>query len=74
MRGFTSGAVSLLYDGVRQTTSSLVSRNLDSWSFERIEVLKGPASVLYGEGALGGTVNLVPKTPSIGLVSPWRGS
>lgn len=63
MRGFTSGAVSLLYDGVRQTTSGLVTRNLDSWSFERIEVLKGPASVLYGEGALAGAINLVPKHP-----------
>ena len=61
MRGFTGGSVSLLYDGVRQTTSALVTRNLDSWSFERIEVLKGPASVLYGEGALAGAINLVPK-------------
>jgi iron complex outermembrane recepter protein len=64
MRGFTSGAVSLLYDGVRQSTSGLVGRNPDSWSFERIEVLKGPASVLYGEGALGGAINLVPKVPT----------
>lgn len=30
---------------------------------ERLEVLKGPASVLYGEGALGGTINFVTKQP-----------
>lgn len=66
MRGFTSGAVSLLYDGVRQTNSALIIRNLDSWSFDRIEVLKGPAGVLYGEGSLAGAVNLVPKKPHFG--------
>lgn len=63
MRGFAGGAISLLYDGVRQTTSALIIRNLDSWSFDRIEVLKGPAGVLYGEGSLAGAVNLVPKKP-----------
>lgn len=61
MRGFTAGAVSL-WDGVRQTNSALIIRNLDSWSFDRIEVLKGPAGVLYGEGSLAGAVNL-PKKP-----------
>jgi len=66
MRGFTGGAVSLLFDGMRQTAGPLITRNLDAWSFERIEVLKGPASVLYGEGALAGAINLVPKTPQLG--------
>ncbi|WP_158549411.1 TonB-dependent receptor [Lysobacter silvisoli] len=61
MRGFSGGAISLLYDGARQTAAPLVTRDFDSWSFERIEVLKGPASVLYGEGALAGAINLVPK-------------
>lgn len=31
--------------------------------FERIEVVKGPASVLYGQGSLGGFINLVRKKP-----------
>lgn len=63
MRGFSGGAIALLVDGVRQTAAPLVTRDFDSWSFERIEVLKGPASVLYGEGALAGAINLVPKRP-----------
>lgn len=65
MRGFTSGAVSLLYDGSRITTSALTTRNLDAWGFDRIEVLKGPASVLYGEGALAGAIDLRPKQPRL---------
>ncbi len=33
------------------------------WNVERVEVLKGPASILYGQGSLGGTVQLVSKRP-----------
>jgi iron complex outermembrane receptor protein len=75
MRGFSGAAISTLFDGTRSTTSTMVMRNFDSWNFERIEVLKGPASVLYGEGALAGAVNFVAKRPdfarqrSEGLVS-----
>jgi iron complex outermembrane receptor protein len=62
IRGFTGDAVSQLYDGVRQP----FMRNFDSWSFDRIEVLKGPASILYGEGSLAGAINFVPKRPETG--------
>lgn len=62
IRGFTGDTVSQLYDGVRQP----FMRVFDSWSFERIEVLKGPASILYGEGALAGAINFVPKRPEVG--------
>jgi iron complex outermembrane receptor protein len=63
LRGFTGAgrAVLLLYDGVRPAEESFFTRVIDSWMFERVEVLKGPASVDYGEGALAGVVNLVPK-------------
>lgn len=63
MRGFSSSAISYLFDGVRAADSSMMSRNFDSFNFEKIEVLKGPASVLYGAGSLAGTINLVPKKP-----------
>ena len=33
------------------------------WGLERIEVVKGPASTLFGQGPLGGFVNLVSKRP-----------
>jgi iron complex outermembrane recepter protein len=63
IRGFAGAAVSQLLDGTRVTTSTMVNRNYDTWSFDRIEVLKGPSSVLFGEGALAGTINFVPKRP-----------
>ncbi|BAV96119.1 TonB-dependent receptor [Lysobacter enzymogenes] len=65
MRGFGSGAVSYLFDGVRLTSSGFSSRNWDSFQFERVEVLKGPASVLYGEGVLAGAINFVPKSAQL---------
>ncbi len=67
VRGFTGGAVTLLQDGVRLLTSTMTARNIDTFSVERIELLKGPASVLYGEGALAGAINVVPKRPVLGI-------
>jgi iron complex outermembrane recepter protein len=63
-RGFTGNDITIMRDGIRQNTSSQSSRPLDSFLFERIEVLKGPASLLYGEGAVGGAINYVSKQPS----------
>ncbi len=60
-RGFGGNDVTVMRDGIRQNTNSQASRPLDSFLFERIEVLKGPASLLYGEGAVGGAVNYVSK-------------
>lgn len=62
MRGFHR-AVNYLYDGVRMPNSDAGMRNWDAWSFERIEVIKGPASVTSGEGALAGAINFVPRRP-----------
>ncbi len=65
-RGFTGhNSVMQLYDGTRlYVGSGTVTFPINTWSAERIEVLRGPASVLYGEGAIGGVINLVPKKPT----------
>jgi iron complex outermembrane receptor protein len=57
IRGFSTDV--FLQDGIRQSQFS--NRALDN--IERIEVLKGPASVLYGNLEPGGVVNLVTKEP-----------
>jgi len=66
VRGFAGhGSVMQLYDGTRlYVGSGTVTFPFDTWSAERIEVLRGPASVLYGEGAIGGVINVVPKKPT----------
>jgi iron complex outermembrane recepter protein len=62
-RGWSGNNVSIMRDGIRQNSVSQSSRPVDSFLLERIEILKGPASLLYGEGAIGGAVNLVSKQP-----------
>ena len=68
-RGFSDTAsVMRLYDGLRQYGGVGVTFPFDTWSVERIEVLRGPSSVIHGDGAIGGVVNVVPKKPSSGPV------
>lgn len=63
MRGFTNNQIRLLYDGLVIGPASMTSRPRDSWNLDRVEILKGPASVLYGEGAIAGAINFVTKRP-----------
>ena len=63
-RGFSSNDITVMRDGIRQNTNSQSARPLDSFLFNRIEVLKGPASLLYGEGAIGAAVNYLSKQAS----------
>jgi iron complex outermembrane receptor protein len=65
-RGFTGlGSVMTLYDGTQlYIGAGTVTFPFDTWSTERIEVLRGPASVMYGAGAVGGAINIVSKLPS----------
>lgn len=64
MRGFSSNDISHLHNGIRITSPGMSTRPLDTFNLDRIEVLKGPASVLYGNGALAGAINFVSKKPS----------
>lgn len=68
-RGFTdSTSVMRLFDGTRQYGGVSVSFPFDTWSVERIEVLRGPASVIHGDGAIGGVINVIPKKPTRGPI------
>lgn len=62
-RGFTGDSVNQLHDGFRIVNPAMSARPLDAFNYDRIEVLKGPSSVLYGEGAVGATINYVSKQP-----------
>lgn len=62
-RGFSGNSISIMRDGIRQNTQSQSSRPIDTFVLDRVEVLKGPASLLYGEGAAGAAINYVSKEP-----------
>jgi len=65
-RGF-SGVTSVmrLYDGTQLFIGSgTVTFPFDPWTVDRIEVLGGPASVMYGNGAIGGVINVIPRRPN----------
>ncbi|RON41467.1 TonB-dependent receptor [Pseudomonas frederiksbergensis] len=69
-RGFTGqSSVMQLFDGNRLYTGmGTATFPVDTWSVERVDVLRGPASVLYGEGATGAVVNVIPKKPFDGEI------
>ena len=70
VRGFRGQRILLLSDGLRlnnarrQQDFGELPALVSTPNVERIEVVKGPSSVLYGTDAIGGVVNLVTKRPS----------
>ncbi len=70
MRGFYGGMSShqlVLVDGIPQNKGKdkLVDWDLISLdNVERIEVVRGPASALYGDNAMSGVINIITKKPS----------
>lgn len=60
IRGF---APSTYLDGLRVPSSRDALPQKDAFDLERVEVLRGPASVLYGQGTPSGVINMVTKRP-----------
>lgn len=69
-RGFTGqSSVLQLYDGQRMFDGAGTSTfPVDTWSVERVDVLRGPASVMYGHGATGAVINTLSKKPFEGQI------
>ncbi|UCD17205.1 MAG: TonB-dependent receptor [Candidatus Zixiibacteriota bacterium] len=72
LRGLIGKYVLLLYDGIRLNRSTFrfganqYLNTIDLESLNRIEVVRGPSSVMYGSDAIGGTINLIPPSPPSG--------
>lgn len=64
MRGFTENQITILRDGVWLGPASMTGRPQNGFNLNRIELLKGPASVLHGQGAIAGTLNMITKQPT----------
>ncbi len=74
MRGFNSndGRSILAIDGDRYRGRTTLEFNmLDPNSIERIEVIRGPASVLYGSDAMNGVINIVTRRAKVDLDQPF---
>ncbi|MDR1608496.1 MAG: TonB-dependent receptor [Deltaproteobacteria bacterium] len=67
IRGSGSARTLVLVDGVKQKIATAYFEseageiNVDPSEIERIEVIKGPASALYGSDAIGGVINVITK-------------
>lgn len=61
IRGYDAAYGSIYLDGMMETNSAGANNELAG--LERVEVVKGPASALFGASPLGGIVNLVSKRP-----------
>ena len=63
VRGFDGDRVLVLQDGIRTGTLSSQSGDhgepIDASSIERVEVVRGPGTLLYGSNAIGGVVNII---------------
>lgn len=67
LRGFSDGSLDNVYlDGLKMMgdTNSHSSLVVDPWFLDNIEVVRGPASVLYGRSSPGGIVALTSRKPS----------
>lgn len=75
IRGFGDNCrrIIVLIDGKPEFMSLFgcgVSHSMLAGNVDRVEITKGPDSVLYGSGALGGVINIITKTPT----KPLEGS
>lgn len=64
IRGFQATASGTYQDGLQNFSYAFGGFFIDSFSLERIEVLRGASSVLYGSSNPGGLVNYVSKRPT----------
>ncbi|MRG57688.1 TonB-dependent siderophore receptor [Phyllobacterium sp. SYP-B3895] len=64
IRGFDATQKGTFLDGLQNFGYGFGGFFIDSWGIERVEVLKGPASVLYGGSNPGGIVNFISKRPT----------
>jgi len=65
VRGYDGDRVLILQDGIRTGSVSSQSGDhgepIDATSLERVEVVRGPATLLYGSNAIGGVVNAISR-------------
>jgi vitamin B12 transporter len=69
LRGTNSNHVLVMVDGVKinsGTSGGAAFQNIDPDLIERIEIVKGPRSTLYGSDAVGGVINIITRRGTVG--------
>ncbi|MEP7263589.1 MAG: TonB-dependent receptor [Bacteroidota bacterium] len=75
LRGFEASKVLLVVDGIRMNNIIYRAGHLqniittDNTIFERVEVLMGPSSTMYGSDALGGVIHMMTRNPQLSTES-----
>ncbi len=67
IRGLGYNRVLTINDGVRQEGQQWGDEHgieIDDYSVQRVEVLKGPGSLIYGSDAIAGVINIISQTPA----------
>ena len=75
IRGSNSNQVRVLIDGVpvgSATTGAFDWANLSSLNIERIEILRGPQTTIYGANAMGGVIQVFTRDPEPGVSGSAR--
>ncbi len=72
IRGLGYNRVITLYDGIRQEGQQWGDEHgieIDEYAIDRVEIVKGPGSLMYGSDGIAGVLNFIsPKSPQLGLV------
>lgn len=64
IRGFKSDNDGIFLDGLQLYYTSYASFKIQPFGLERVDILRGPSSALFGSGSPGGIVNAVSKRPT----------
>jgi len=63
-RGFGASSLTQMFNGITVQYDAVAARPVDSWIYDRVEVVGGPSTFLFGAGAVGGSINNISKIAS----------
>lgn len=69
IRGFPAQDTGLYLDGLQLFSTAFATWKIEPQGLERLEIIRGPSSVLYGGGNPGGLINAVSKRPGPGVAN-----
>ena len=73
LRGFTRSQITVLRDNIWLGPANMTMRRQNTFNLDRVEVMRGPSSVINGQGAVAGTINAVTKQAEPTTVTEWSG-